>query len=130
MALTASVDELQDRAATLGMHSICNRLPARVLAIVIDACGAEIRARLRRNACGFDDYETAFGSTLAVKVGHHRARNVVGLNGAQARHRGKDDTMFEVECADFRRSEQLGHDGTFESELSTVGSGASRDALR
>src|SRR6202000_2135012 len=107
----------------LGVDRISDGLPASVLTVVEDARRAKIGACVRRDASGLDDFESAFRLQLAVEVGHHRARDVVRLDGAQAGHRSENDAMVEVIGTDLRGSEQLSHDDSFESGASTEGTG-------
>ncbi len=101
VALTPAVNELHEHVATLCVNGIHNRLPAFHLAVVIETGRAEIGACRYRDADALDDFEAAFRSALAVEVSHHRARNVAGLNGAQACHRCEHDAMRDGVRANF-----------------------------
>ncbi len=110
VTLTATVNQLHEDAATLCVNGVGDCFPAVHLTIVIETGRTQIGARDNRYANAFDDFEAAFRSALAVEIGHHRARNVTGLDCAQTRHRSKHDAMGEGISADLPGSEQVSHD--------------------
>jgi hypothetical protein len=107
MGRAASMPELGEHVAALGMHRVCDALPACDLLVAINPRSAPVSPRRRRDGGRLREDEPAIRSTLAIVLQHQVARHAarpLGTETAQGRHH---DAMLERDRPDLHGGEEL-----------------------
>ena len=103
----ASMPQLGEHVAALGVDRTRDALPARHLLIAVDSRRASIAASRRCNRRRLGENQTAIGGTLAIVFEHQIARNATRPLSAEPTQRRHNDAMFERDRPDLHRREQL-----------------------
>src|ERR1700730_8334213 len=101
----ASMPQLGEHVAALGMDRTRDALPARHLLIAVDSRRASIAASRRCNRRRLGENQPAIGGTLAIVFAHQIARNTTRPLSAEPTQRRHNNAMFERDRPDLHRRE-------------------------